>query len=135
MKKIVSLCLLVIFLSACELDNGTETQFVVGPVQYCEMPASFKVDSISTINVSYARPDNCHIFNGFYYAIEGNTRTVAIEYAKMNRNDCEVEQDPNYTVPLNFKPRTPGTYLFRFWDGVNDDGSHHFYEVEVEVPN
>ncbi len=135
MKKLIFLCLLTLTIASCELSgDGHATHYVLGPVQEVEMPATYRVDSISEIIIRYNRPDNCHVFNGFYYVADNYTRTVAIEYARMDRNDCISDPEEVFEVPLRFKPRQPGTYLFRFWDGVNDDGTNHFFETEVNVP-
>ena len=134
MKKLWILCMMSAVLIACAPGDDDYPVFVLGPIQEVEPPASYRVDSISEFTIRYSRPNTCHLFNGFYYVPNGLTRTVAVEYAKMDRTDCEVEQNPVYEVPLRFKPRNSGTYLFRFWDGQNSDGSNHYLEIEAIVP-
>lgn len=133
MKRLVILALIAISAISCDLGEEDKTQFVLGPIQDVTMASAYKVDSVSVITIRCVRPTDCHIVNGFFYDINGFTRTVAMEFAVTDGDNCQPETYP-YEVPLNFKPTTPGTYLFRFWDGQNQDGTDHFYEAEAVVP-
>ncbi|RZJ31968.1 MAG: hypothetical protein EOO48_00480 [Flavobacterium sp.] len=134
MKKIILLVLGAFSIISCDLGSGeANAEFVLAPVQDVTMPATYKVDSVSVITVRYKRPDDCHIFNGYYYNPEGMTRTCAIEFAHLtNQSNCVADEEV-YEVPLNFRPVTAGIYTFRFWDGTNPDGSQHFFEAEADV--
>ena len=135
MKKIILLLLGAFSIAACDLGGGEEVEFVLSPVQDVTMATAYKVDSVSVIYVRYKRPDDCHVFNGYYYYPQGYTRTCAIEFVHMtNQGNCQ-EDDTVYEIPLNFKPRYSGTYTFRFWDGMNPDGTQHFFEAEAVVNN
>ena len=118
---------------SCDLSSDEQTEYVVGPVQEVTMPEVYKVGSISEIKIRYRRPTTCHFFNGFYYNAVGDSRTVAIYFAKMNQSTCTEVTDV-YDVTLNFKPVHSGTYLFKFWDGANEDGTDHYIEYSAEVP-
>lgn len=136
MKKLVLLALTVVALASCELGSGDDdnTQFAVGPVHDVTMASTYKVDSISEIMVRYKRPDDSHIFQGFYYQAVDFNRVVAIEYVKLDHQNPAVD-DQIYEVPLKFKPRYAGTYVFKFWDGTNQDGTDHFFVAEAVVNN
>lgn len=134
MKKLWILCLLAVGFASCDPGDNEYPVFAIGPVDEVEAPATYRVDSISEFVVRYSRPNTCHIFNGFYYVANGDTRTIAVEYMKMNRNDCEVEPNPVYEVPLRFKPRHSGTYLLKFWTGEDQNGDDQFIEIEAVVP-
>jgi hypothetical protein len=135
MKRIVLLLLIAFSAVSCDLGDGPQAEYVIAPVQDVTMATAYKVDSISKIIIRYTRPDDCHIFNGYYYVYQGNTRVCAVEFAKMlNQDNCQPDVTV-YEVPLNFKPTSAGTYLFRFWDGTNADGTDHFFEAEAIVNN
>lgn len=135
MKKIFFVLLSAVLAVSClPGDNDGYPAFAYGPVQEVEAPTAFKVDSTSEFTVHYSRPNTCHVFNGFYYLKEGFTRTVAIEYAYLDRNDCTVEANPVYEVPLRFRPQNAGTYLFKFWTGEDQEGVDQFIEIEAVVP-
>ena len=118
---------------SCDFSSDEPTEYIIAPVQDVTMPASYKVDSISEIKIRYQRPTSCHFFNGFYYDIADKTRTVAIYFAKLNQSNCNPVSDV-FEVPLNFKPMQSGTYIFKFWDGSNEDGTDHFTEYIAVVP-
>ncbi|CAM3325376.1 DUF4625 domain-containing protein [Flavobacterium longum] len=134
MKKLVLLALAIVFFASCDTGGEDNPQFALGPVHEVTMASSFKVDSISEIMIRYKRPDDSHIFQGFYYQAVDFNRVVAIEYAKVNTANPG-QDDQIYEVPLKFKPRFPGTYVFKFWDGTNQDGTDHFYVAEAVVNN
>lgn len=133
MKRIIFVFLVAITIVSCDLSNDGGTQFELGPVETVTMPATFRVDSVSQIMIGCVRPTDCHIFNGFYYDISGFTRTVAIEFAKVD-GECNVEDYYVYDVPLNFKPREAGTYHFKFWSGIDQEGNYQYIEVDAVVP-
>jgi len=133
MKKLVLLFVLAIASVSCDMgSDGESSTFVLGPVQDVTMPNRFKVDSTSQIMVRYKRPDDAHIFQGFYYQAVSTTRTVCIQYARLDQAS-PAPDDQVYEVPLNFRPSQPGTYIFKFWDGTNQDATDHFYVAEAVV--
>jgi hypothetical protein len=135
MRKLVLLVLATIAFAACDMSVGDDnTQFVLGPVQDVTMASSYKVDSISEIMVRYKRPDDAHIFQGFYYDAIGFNRVVAIQYARLNQSNPAIDNEV-YEVPLRFKPTQPGTYVFKFWDGTNQDQTDHYFVAEAVVNN
>ena len=134
MKKLVLLFVAAVALISCDTGNEDSTQFVLGPVQDVTMPSTFKVDSVSEIMIRYKRPDDAHIFQGFYYEAVGFNRTIAIQYARLNQANPAAD-DQVYEVPLRFQPRQAGTYVFKFWDGSNQDQTDHFYVAEAVVNN
>jgi hypothetical protein len=136
MKKVFALLLLAISFVSCDIE-GDENSAVLelGPIHEVTMPTAFKVDSISQIMVRYYQPTSCHMFNGFYYDAQANTRTVAIEFLRLNQDNCDTAVDVEpYEVALNFKPLTAGTYLFKFYSGTDANGEETFVEAEAVVP-
>lgn len=131
-KAFLVLVVLITFVScdATSEDNGT--QYFIAPVENATMPSTFKVDSTSQIMIAYKRPSQCHIFNGFYYDVDQTTRTVAVQFAKLQQSEC-MEDETVYNIPLLFKPTSPGTYLFRFWNGTNAEGQDTYIEAEALV--
>lgn len=130
-KLLVILVSLFVFASCTSDDPGT--QFVLSTVESVDVPASYKVDSISKFLIRYKRPTNCHIFNGMYVGVDNFTRNVAVQFAKLDQGNCEPDETV-YEMPLNFQPKVSGTYLFRFWNGRTVEGIDTFLEYEAVVP-
>ena len=103
------------------------------PVESVTMPATYTVGNISKIMIKYRRPTQCHIFNGFYYDINENVRTVAIQAVKLNQSNCPDDSENIYEVPLDFKPTTAGEYTFKFWTGVDANGVDQYLVYDVVV--
>ncbi|TDP59978.1 hypothetical protein [Flavobacterium dankookense] len=138
MKQVIFIVLSSLLLFSCSLD-GEEQQLnlEIVPISQVEMPTAFKVDSITEIPITYIRPTSCHNFANFYYNSLGNERTVAVYCTKINSTECVPGQGNDYilTVPLSFKPKSVGTYHFRFWTGVDANGADQYIEYEAVVNN
>jgi hypothetical protein len=135
MKRGIFIVLAAISLVACDLGDEPNTEYELGPIEGVTMAASYRVDSTSQIMVTCIRPTDCHILNGFYYDVHGFTRTVAMQFAVVGDENCQPEEPPYpYDVPLNFRPQQPGTYHFKFWTGVDDEGNDTFIEADAFVP-
>ena len=133
MKKIALLLLIAITISSCSVNDSSDRDFVLMPVESVTMPATYTVGNISKIMIKYRRPTQCHIFNGFYYDINENVRTVAIQAVKLNQSNCPDDSENIYEVPLDFKPTTAGEYTFKFWTGVDGNGVDQYLVYDVVV--
>ena len=133
MKKLALLLLIAITISSCSLSDTPDRDFVLMPVETITMPDTYTVGNISQILIKYRRPTQCHIFNGFYYDINENERTVAIQAVKLNQTNCPDDSENIYEVPLDFKPTTAGDYTFKFWTGVDGNGVDQYIEYDVVV--
>jgi hypothetical protein len=132
MKKIALFFVLAITLISCS-DEGNSAAYFLSYVDSVEMPDSYKVDSISVIKVSYKRPSDCHVYDGFFVKRDDNIRTVAIQFVRPDhQNDC-LPDNTVFQMPLQFKPAASGTYLFKFWSG-RTDGEDTYIEHEILVP-
>ncbi len=133
MKKLFFVLMIAASAISCDAvseDNGT--QYYISPIETATMASAYKVDSTSQIMIQYKRPTQCHIFNGFFYSVEGNTRTVAVEFAKLQQAEC-LTDPTTYEIPLNFKPTAAGTYTFKFWSGTNSQGVDTYIEEQAIV--
>ena len=83
-----------------------------------------------SVEVEYLIPSTCHGFNGFYYEIDGFTRTISIQNFVVEKPDCQDLTNQIFTTNMSFQPTEPGTYLFRFWKGKDTAGDDVFLEVE-----
>lgn len=134
MKKLVLLLSVLFVFNSCTIDDEPNAKLVVLPVKSVEMPDVFNINVANQIKIKYIRPTTCHLFNGFYYRYEGDTRVVAINAAVLNSNNCEsAVEEGTYEVVLEFKPQELKTYLFKFWTGTNADGVDEYLEYEAVV--
>lgn len=138
MKKLIAIFVLVFGLSACSLDddNTPNYQFYteVLPITSFELPAEFNMGESYEIIVRYNAPSTCHSFSRIYYEKELNTRIIAVENT-VNNTDGVVCEELNQEVETSFEffVTNNGSYVFKFWSGVNEYGEDEYYEVEVPV--
>ena len=137
MKKIISLIALFFLLNSCSTDNGPSYSFEVLPILTVDIPAQFVLGETYPITVHYNKPSTCHHFNTLYYEKDLNIRTIAVETAVEQRNDCQDLSITNgaseYT--FNFYVTSNGSYIFKFYNGKDDQGNNIYLQYEVPVTN
>lgn len=136
MKKIISLIALVFLFNSCSPDEGTNYLFELLPVESVDIPTEFTLGETYEIKMYYRRPTTCHSFNTIYYNKDLNIRTVAIESAVRQTNDCESLTEDNLAeCSFNFLVTSNGSYIFKFYQGKDEQGNNIFLQYEVPVTN
>jgi len=132
MKKIIALFLMISTIFSCSLDEGPSFYTEILPVEEVQMPQEFVLGEIYTITLSYYKPTGCHVFNDIYYKSELNERTVAIINTVYEGENCS--QEPTLEeVSFNFIVNSNGSYIFKFWQGKDENGDDIYYIVEIPV--
>ena len=135
MKKV---SILFIFFASlmmsCSLNDEPSSVDVVLPVESVTIPLTMELNEENEILVQYRRPTTCHLYDGFYYTVDGLTRTLAIYAIKLNESNCQNAEDEGpYEVTFKFTPTELETYHFKFWTGTNSSGVEEYLEYDVEV--
>ena len=134
MKRFIVLCLSLVLFSSCNIDDdGTTYSFDVLPVESVDIPNEFTLGETYPITVSYLRPSTCHAFKEFYYLKENNERTVAPITYVFDRNDCETLENELVEATFNFIVTSNGSYIFKFWQGEDNEGEAQYLTIEVPV--
>jgi len=137
MKKIIVLLTLFIVLNSCSKEDDTQYSFKLMTIESVDIPTEFTLGETYPITIHYTAPTSCYLFNYFYYEKDLNIRTIAIENAIANRNNCQdlnVENSlKSYT--FNFYVTSNGSYIFKFYQGKNSEGNSIFLEYEIPVTN
>lgn len=125
--------MLVLTVTSCSVDGVEPQEVAILPVNNVVMPTKFKVDSVSVITVMYRRPTDCYIFNGIYYTVDGNIRTVTVNAILLNQLNCQNDSETLFEVPMNFRPTNAGPHIFKFWIGDNPNGVEQYLSYNVDV--
>lgn len=134
MKKFALLCLALVLFVSCSIDDdGTSYSFEVLPVESVDIPDEFVMGETYPITVSYFRPSTCHGFKEFYYQKENNQRTVAPINYMFESNDCETLEDVLTEATFNFIVTSNGSYVFKFWQGKDENNESQYLTIEVPV--
>ena len=134
MKYLGSLLAILFLVTSCSLDDdgyNVRTEYV--PIESVDMPDSFELGGLYEINVTYKRPTTCHSFYTFFFGSEDNQRTVAVVNSVVDRNDCVELEDELVEVSFDFKVVYTDTYVFKFWQGKDENDNDLYYIVEVPV--
>lgn len=135
MKQLFLLCVLVFSFASCSVDtdNSNDFYYEILPVESVDIPTEFTLGETYEIRVSYLKPSGCHVFNDFYYVSELNQRTVAVINTVYPNRNCQEYDNELVEVSFNFMVNNNGTYVFRFWQGEDENGNDTYYIVEVPV--
>ncbi|MDO6595936.1 hypothetical protein Q4512_03355 [Oceanihabitans sp. 2_MG-2023] len=135
MKKIVVLLLIFSIFSCSLSDDTTSSQTVFLPIENVTMPNEFIRNQTHNITLSYYKPSSCYVFNSIYSTVTGNETTFAIVTDIHTSNvDCQQITTESETS-FDFTPTELGSYIFKFWHGVNgtNTGQDVYLEYEIEV--
>ena len=137
MKKILSLLALFFLFNSCSPGDDTHYLFELMPIQSVDIPTEFTLGQTYPITVHYTKPTTCYYFSSLYYDKDLNIRTIAVENAVEQRNNCQdlsaADAVSEYT--FNFYVTSNGSYIFKFYQGKDDQGNNIFLEYEVPVTN
>ena len=136
-KKIIPLLALFFILNSCSPGDDTQYSFKLMPIESVDIPAEFTLGETYPITVHYTVPTSCYYFSSLYYDKDLNIRTIAIENAIAQRNNCQdlSAADGANTHTFNFYVTSNGSYVFKFYQGKDDQGNNIFLEYEVPVTN
>ncbi|GAB1858593.1 hypothetical protein MHTCC0001_34320 [Flavobacteriaceae bacterium MHTCC 0001] len=136
MKKFIILGFTLMLLFSCSPDNEQPSfRNVFLPIESVDIPDEFTLGEVYPMTVTYLRPSTCHIFRNFYYERENNERTVAVVSTLFEQNNCEDLTDVLLTATFDFHVTSNGSYIFKFWQGKDENEEDIFLEIEVPVTN
>ena len=137
MKKLFLLGFLTFLVVSWSPEREDSQNFYneILPVESVNMPDAFQFGSTHEITMTYLRPSGCHVFSDFYYLSEMIQKTVAIISTVFPDQDCQVFENEEVEVTLNFRVNDIDPYVFRFWQGEDENGNDIYYVVEVPVLN
>ncbi len=135
MKKLLALSFaLFLVASSCSVpDDSPNYNFEILPVESVEIPDEFKLGETYPITVSYFRPSTCYSFKEFYYLKENNERTVAPINYVFEKNTCETLDTVLVESSFNFIVTSNGSYIFKFWQGKDENDEDQFLIKEIQV--
>ncbi|MCF6129727.1 hypothetical protein L1S35_08580 [Flavobacterium sp. AS60] len=135
MKNVISLLVLFFILNSCSPGDDTQYSYRLIPIESVEIPTEFTLGETYPITVHYTLPTSCYHFSSLYYDKNLNIRTIAVETLVETRNNCQELSavDGARTETFNFYVTSNGTYIFKFYQGKDDQGNDIFLEYEVPV--
>lgn len=134
MKRFVIFSFILLILGACSTNDDTVNfNFEILPIENVDIPDEFELGEVYPITISYMKPTTCNAFNELYYLKETNERTVAVIDYVFDRNDCETLENELVETTFNFIVNSNGSYIFKFWQGEDNEGEDQYLTIEVPV--
>ncbi len=121
-------------LSSCTKDDEPNFHFVPLQIQNASLPDTFRLNETYQIEVTYTIPDGCTGFSGFDVTSSNTTtRNVVVIGSTRTDQDACTQATQEATGTFNFRVVYDETYLFRFWQGEDEEGNQQYLEIEVPV--
>jgi len=133
-KKIFFVIFAVIFFVSCSDDDNSEYHYELLPVEDALVPEEFEFGKVYELTVKYNVPDDCYVNSDILYEYDQDARNIAVISFVIENNNCEpldLEQELTFRVQaLQASP-----YIFRFWQGDDENGEPIYLTIEVPVIN
>ncbi|RLD78760.1 MAG: hypothetical protein DRJ07_12755 [Bacteroidetes bacterium] len=132
MKKIFFVIFILLLTVSCSDDDSSNYHYELLPVEEADVPDEFVYGQIYYISVKYIRPTECYVYNDVLYEYDYDARNIAVISTVVEDNDCEIiDSDEELTIRVQALQTSP--YIFRFWQGDDDDGDPIYLEIVVPV--
>lgn len=133
-KRIIFVIFAVVFFVSCSDDDSSDYHYELLAVEDALVPEEFVFGQVYDLTVKYMMPDDCYINSDILYEYDQDARNVAVISLVAENNNCDVldlEQDLTFKVhALQTSP-----YIFRFWQGDDENGEPIYLTMEVPVVN
>ena len=130
----ILLCFLVLIFQSCKFeDDRVNFRFVSLQIVSADLPDSFELNETYEIRVTYVRPSGCIFFEGFDITDEATTTRNVVAIGSDFYEETCTQAVEELETSFNFIVLYEGTYIFRFWNGEDENGVDQYIEIEVPV--
>lgn len=120
-------------LMSCGVDDDFQSfHFEIMPIESVEIPEEFIYGETYEIFMDYVKPTDCYVFTDFLYQIDDQERTVGIWNTVYTESSC-MEGPETVTVSFRFFVTSLETYVFKFYQGEDEEGVDQYLIIEVPV--
>lgn len=138
MKKKFTFLIALVTLS-CSLDDGNDTIEIFNeslPIEAANLPDQFKRNQIYDVTLTYSKPTNCHIYRDLLFKRDINEITIEVLAEKYIQEGVACDSlGKAYETTFKFPALQGDNYMFKFWQGKNDQGEDIYLEIDVPVVN
>lgn len=141
MKKLFFFGFVIVAFWSCSIDDSVDEEFRSEflPIESVTIPSEMHHGEVYTIDYTYFKPSTCHIFHDLYYISESNYHTLAVintVLTNVENTICKPLTDELVERSFTFLcESSAGTYIFKFWQGVDENGQDIYLIHEVPIVN
>ncbi len=134
--RLFLLLLLGITLISCEMDLDDENiSFEKVAAFDITVPSNLTVNFEYDVSFNYALVDGCSNFYNIEFESLANDVREITAFIEVDDNQSCSSVYSEHIHTFKFKPITTGTYIFKFWNGVDAGGVDLFETHEITVTN
>ena len=131
-KRIFFVIFAVILMVSCSDDDSYDYHYELLPIEDALVPEEFILGEVYDISLKYIAPADCYVNSDILYEYDRDARNVAVISLVIESNDCEtIDLEQELTFQVNAEQESP--YIFRFWQGDDDNGDPIYLIIEVPV--
>lgn len=132
MKRIFFVLFTIVILVSCSSDDASSYHYELLPIEDAIVPDEFEYGKIYNINVKYIQPDDCYVYSDVLYEYNYDERNIAVISTVLDDKVCS---PTDFEDEMSFKVHAlqTSTYIFKFWQGDDDDGNPIYLIKEVPV--
>jgi hypothetical protein len=132
-KVIGLLVMMVLVFTNCSIDEGEVpiVNYETLPIVEVELPPSFIFGERYEIPVLFNYTNSCQSFAGFEVNSTLNERVITV-VATVTFDNC-IEEEERTQQNLNFLVASNGTYVFKFFTGLDTDNEPTYLEYTIPV--
>ena len=135
MRHFITLFLVAFLMVGCNNDDDNYHDYYLEyiGVKSADLPDEFIFGRTYRINVTLELPNSCYFHYGQYdYFYEGTTRLIyPIAHVDENVACAEIIRESTFSIPVQALQSEP--YIFKFYQGVDENGQDLYLTVEVPV--
>ena len=133
-KAFFALPLLLILLSCSTDDSAINGEYVFVPIASVELPERFINGNSYDIEFTYTRPSSCHTFAAVQQELDGEMVKIGVVNLYREAKSCENEE-LSVEGSFRFVAGNQEFYIFKFWQGFDENGESTYLTIEVPVTN
>ncbi len=132
MKKVFFVFFILLLTVSCSDDDYSSYHYELLPVEEAIVPDEFVHGQIYFITVKYILPDECYVYNDVLYEYDFDARNIAVISTVIDDDNCEIlDREEELTIRVEALQVEP--YIFRFWQGDDENGDPIYLEIVVPV--
>ncbi|MBW2961641.1 hypothetical protein [Mesonia aestuariivivens] len=136
-NKVILYVFLILTAASCSMDDNSNlyTAQELVSIDSVNLPDTLNFREIHDFEITYKRPTDCHFFDGFSNEKNENERIIWVVNRVYydNNTNCQELENELITKKLSFEVIRRDYYIFKFWQGVDEEGENIYLTKEVPV--